>query len=90
MTTLFSAGFNMVGYLPNPDTVHDFDSTTDAWEYILSEIDHAWTESERDGDDALAGEWLEAHTMMHHTDVSQAGEFVAGGMSFWVMPVDHA
>ena len=40
MATTITAGFNEPGYLPNPDTIHEFDTIKDAWQYLADEVRH--------------------------------------------------
>lgn len=66
---IWTAGWNIPGCLPNPDSLFDFDSFEGARNFLVQEIDFRW-----DGDewgDAItrerAGEkWLDLHTALHN------------------------
>lgn len=71
----YSAGWNQPGYLPNPDSVADFDSVGDAQAYLVGELDYAF-ELHDDDVRATAIEAINALT--------GPGTVYAGGWAWWI------
>jgi hypothetical protein len=71
--TTYVATINVPGYLPMDDDPPTFDTTEEAWQYLVDEVERAWDEYPEDNNGAA----LEAHTAMHSQDQSQTGSVVA-------------
>jgi len=91
---MFTAGYNMPGYLPENDP-ETFDSFEDAVAHLVGIVDHFWDgDSQNDSDprwndgmDITSDEiWLDIHTALHN--IGNANEFseTAGGYHFWISP----
>lgn len=78
---MYVAIINQPGYLPEVDPV-EFDTCTEAWRYIVSELEYDWDQAEANGDSDH--DYLEAHTALHSWDQSRPGYVVAGGYAYSV------
>lgn len=91
--TAYATGWNMSGYMPNPDIVAEFRTREDALAYILGELDY-FTESaeiECDHDDEKQGSFdaqLElARADLKTVDSVTVSDYDDARHEFWVMPV---
>ena len=71
--THYLAIVNTPGYLPMDDDPAAFETTRDAWQYLVSEVDRAWD----DYPDDENGACVEAHSLMHYQDQSVPGSVYA-------------
>jgi ADP-ribosylglycohydrolase len=82
--TIYSAGWNMPGYMPDSDPARftDFDT---ARSYIVDEIERHADEKAEEDEDADVSEFDEAKSFAE----KQTGEFTvhAGGYAYWVSKV---
>jgi hypothetical protein len=65
---------NTPGYLSEQDDVPVFETTEEAWQYLVSEVERAWDSYENDPQGAC----VDAHTQMHNLDQSKPGTVYAG------------
>ena len=70
---MYTATINVPGYLPVNDETPTFETTQEAWQYLVSEVDRSWD----DNPDDENGACIEAHTALHNINQSQPGYFVA-------------
>ena len=91
--TIYSAGWNMAGYCPNPDIVAEFRTREDALAYLLEEMEY-FTESaeiECDHDDEKQGSFdaqLElARADLKTVDSVTVSDYDDARHVFWLMPI---
>lgn len=66
---MYVATINVPGYLPMDDDPATFDTPSEAWQYLVSEIERSWDDYPEDANGAC----VEAHTQLHNLDQSKAG-----------------
>jgi len=64
----YVATINVPGYLPMDDDPPIFETARDAWQHLVSEVEHGW-DMMPDADAA----YLEVHTQLHNIDQDQTG-----------------
>lgn len=72
--TKYVATINVPGYLPMDDAPPIFDTARDAWQYLVSELEHNWDYALADEDE---GPYLEAHTQFHNINQDEPGTVYA-------------
>ena len=85
-TEVFVAGWNMPGCLPD-STPEEFDSTVEAWEYLIEEIERCAEEMAQMQVEGIEPSQVELDTMGFDTDEidqTRTGSFLLGGLVYFV------
>ena len=90
-STLYVAGWNMPGYLPDTDPVA-FATEGEATHYLISEIDLFWDEDYLAGDShEVADErWLSIYASLRYETAPYSVQNGDGSLTFWVAIVPRS
>ena len=90
-STLYVAGWNMPGYLPESDPTV-FETESEAKHYLISAIDQFWDEDYL-GDEPheVADErWLDIHASLQYETAPYSVQNGDGSLAFWVAIVPRS
>ena len=89
--TLYVAGWNMPGYLPETDPAV-FETEGEATHYLIGEIDLFWDEDYQVGDShEVADErWADIHASLQYETAPYSVQNGDGSLTFWVAIVPRS